>query len=128
MVFINGENETDQQMLLKRIKLFVDSKQPTRVLIVSPCFRHPEQLKRNLLEIATIPSGFLLTRPEEVGDRYVETKSPYTITLCLNRESMKIDPIEWEKFKEELMQWRDKMCPTLHIPPLTDGLFNERVP
>jgi hypothetical protein len=114
--------------LFDSIRVSVNSNQPTRFVIVSPCFEHPTQLKRNLLEIASIPSGFPLLRSEVADSRAYATDVSYAITMVINRESMKIDPIDWEKFKNELIQWSLQECPKLQFSSLTDNLFNERTP
>ena len=106
----------------------VKFKLPTRFVIVSPCFENPIQLKRNLIEIATISSGFPLRRSEFMLDSTFKSSCPYSIYLVLNKESMRIDPIDWEKLKSELSHWRLNLCPELQIPSLTDSLFNERTP
>jgi len=52
----------------------------------------------------------------------------YSIILVINRESMLIDPIKWEEFKNELLAWSEKKCPSLEIPKMSDNLFIERLP
>jgi hypothetical protein len=84
--------------------------------------------RRKILELASVPIAFPLTRPEETENNEFRANEAFSIILALNQESLLIDPVQWESFKKELHLWGEKHCPELEISKLTDNLFNERIP
>jgi len=46
-----------------------------------------------------------------------------SLILAANKESLQIDPINWERFVNRIHEW----CDLISIPKLTDALFRERV-
>ena len=114
----------------KKIRLLIDSKLPTRILLVLPTqlLQKMNLPPRKILNLAYISKHFLLTHPEELENWEVKAEEPYSMALAINQESMLIDPIQWEAFKKQLLAWAGVNCPNLIVPELTDNLFNERTP
>jgi len=123
-------DSVDLKNINEKIQLLVDSKQPTRVLLVIPSELLQEMAlpPRKILSIAEISTNFPLTRPEEVEGTSFNASEAYSVILVINQESMLIDPIQWEGFKKALLTWAENNGSDLSIPELTDNLFNERIP
>src|SRR5689334_8756685 len=52
-----------------------------------------------------------------------------SLVLAMNKESMLIDPINWDLFKSRIIKLSGDWSPgLLLIPPHTDALFKERSP
>ena len=126
----SGQDQRDFPRISEKINLLVNSKQPTRILLIIPTQLLSQLVlpPRKILEIASVPIALPLIRPEEVDCKYFGAKESYSIILALNQESMLIDPIQWDDFKKALLVWAEENCLDLVIPDLTDNLFTERVP
>jgi hypothetical protein len=107
---------------VERILALVRLPQPTRFLIVCPESRSFRE--RYFIKIASIESHFPFFEGYPCGGIY--SRGPTSITLALNRQSMLIDPINWNDLKGELLEWGKRMRLTLTIPTYTDQLFGER--
>src|SRR6185312_14304617 len=123
-------DSVDLKNINDKIQTSVNSKQPTRVLLVIPSELLQEMAlpPRKILSIAEISTNFPLTRPEEVEGTSFNASEAYSVILVINQESMLIDPIQWEGFKKALLTWAENNGSDLSIPELTDNLFNERIP
>ena len=130
MLLVFGEKDFKviQQGLLDRVSLLVNSKRPTRILLIAPSSSLPEKLPRTILKVASISSGLPMIRPADVVGSSISTSMPFTVLLALNKESMSIDPIDWEKFRSEVLAWAENSCPNFQINSVTDNLFSERTP
>jgi len=112
---------TDHRTLTRVLSL-LNSKTPTRLILVTetcPFLNH-----NALLKVALIPSDFPFVVP--VAPQLTYSNRSVEIILALNRESMLIDPINWERLSGRMREWGKIMCPNLTIIPRTDHLFGER--
>ena len=130
-LFVGTNDElVDIKRISEKIQSLINSKQPTRIVIIIPSqlLQKMDLPSRKILELASVPEAFLLTRPEETEKNEFRASEGFSIILALNQESLLIDPVHWESFKRELHSWGKKHCPLLEIAKLTDNLFNERIP
>src|SRR4051794_30400458 len=104
----------------------MESKKPTRVLIVGPSSLF-NLLPRGWLEAARASSGFPLISPVNSSGQQVKDH-PVSLILALNRESMLFDPVDWGQLKSELLKLAETACPLLQINELTNRLFCKRTP
>ena len=81
----NGNDRKHQD--IQHILSLVQSKRPTRILIVAPSSMLPNNLPRSVLEIASISSGFQMLRSVDSIET-TRTSSPLSIFLVINQESM----------------------------------------
>ena len=82
----------------------------------------PDKLPPHFLELASLHRGFPLSGFD--GKEGSFSTCPMSIILAANKESLQIDPINWERFIDRLLQLSDDL---IFIPQLTDALFRERV-
>ena len=91
---------------------------PTRFVCLVPS---QEKLPPHFLELAVIQRSAPL-----FGFNYDEkclSTCSMSIILAANKESLQVDPVNWEKFVGRLSEWSD----FIKIPKITDNLFRERV-
>jgi hypothetical protein len=120
----------DIKRISGKIQSLINSKQPSRILLITPSQLLPELNlpHRKILELASVPIAFPLIRSEEPEKKEFYANEAFSIILALNQESMLIDSIQWEAFKKVLLAWGEKFCGNLEISKLSDNLFNERIP
>ncbi len=130
VLLVYGETDLkfNEQALLDRMSTLIQSKRPTRILFIGPSVIIPKKNSRTILEIAVIPSGLPMYGSADVVGNLTRTSTPFSVLLALNKESMSIDPIDWESFRSELLGWAGESCPNFRINAVTDNLFNERTP
>ena len=80
---------------------------------------------RNFLEIARIPGAFPVTYNDSADSKHYLSDS-ISIVLALNKESMLLDPIDWNAFKHDFREWAEHYVPEYVTPGWTDKLFQER--
>lgn len=144
-VFINPplvnttENEKMVLKIIEKIKLDLTHEAPTRFLLVIPrsLERNSPYIKaqeNNLLEIARLAGkSFSFTRPEDFQDSKGVTElfeGEISLFLCVNKESLSRDPIDWQCLVKKVKGWVSKNGgpESLLIPEHTDNLFRERRP
>jgi len=109
------------QRLLEILSESLDSIRPSRFVLVIP---KQKSLPKHFLDIAT----FAPTSPLFSYDYSEATTAPCAMSLILatNKESMAIDPINWELFIDKIQTWAQNWTPgLLSISHLTDTLFRE---
>ena len=111
------------QGLLEILTESLETKTPTRFVLIVP---KQEILPNSCLEIATLaPLCPLFSDP--ASDAKVEATCTMSILLIANKESMAIDPINWELFLHKIkclsQNWAHD---SLTISSSTDALFRER--
>jgi hypothetical protein len=111
------------QGLLEILTESLETKTPTRFVLIVP---KQEILPNSYLEIATLaPLCPLFSDPS--SDAKVEATCTMSILLIANKESMAIDPINWEQFLHKIkclsQNWAHD---SLIISSSTDALFRER--
>ena len=102
------------------------SKKPTRVLTIAPSDHLKFIRDRSFLEIARVRTGFPLKYAEIPQATEVFENCDFSLFLSLNRESLLIDPIDWDQLKHELSEWAHEAKVKLEISIATDNLFSER--
>jgi len=112
----------------QKINNWISKKKPTRVIVIGSSqeisqWCHPKN--RNFLEIAQIPRAFPVTYTDYEPSNHHLSDS-ISIVLALNKESMLLDPIDWNAFKHDLREWAEHHVPEHVIPDWTDKLFQER--
>ena len=80
---------------------------------------------KGFLKVASISSHFPFVIPG-IPETTMHSNQSFEIILAINRESMLVDPIDWDRFSGKMREWGKLMCPNLTITPLTDHLFGER--
>ena len=111
------------QRLLEILSESMDSRLPSRFVLVVP---KQEILPNHFLEIATFAPSCPLFSYD-----YSSARSPtpcaMSLILAANKESIAIDPINWELFIEKIQTWAQNWTQgLLIISHLTDTLFRER--
>ncbi len=91
---------------------------PTRFVCLVP---HQEILPSRFLEVAVLHQGTPLFGFHR--DEKCLSNCSMSLILAANKESLQIDPINWERFVNRIHEW----CDLISIPKLTDALFRERV-
>lgn len=144
-VFINPplvNSIENGEMLLKiieKIKLDLTHEAPTRFLLVIPrSLEHNSPYlkaqENNLMEIARFADkSFAFIRPQNFWDSKGITEQfdgEISLFLCVNKESLSRDPIDWTNFVKKVKGWMLKNggSESLLIPEHTDNLFRERRP
>jgi len=93
---------------------------PTRFVCLVP---RQELLPSHFLELAVLHAGLpLFGFP---GDERCLSNCSMSLILAANKESLQVDPINWERFVNRLHEWGSSDL--ISIPELTDTLFRERV-
>ena len=111
----------DVKIWLNRFVKALEAKTPTRFvcLVPSQLFAFP------MLEIAKFASGAPLFKTQD--SCLAHAGNSMSLVLIANKESLAIDPINWESFSNKLRTLsEDWNTECLSIPPLTDMLFRER--
>jgi len=116
------------QPFYDKINNWMSRKKPTRVIGIGRSkevnqWCHPKN--RNFLEIARIPGAFPVTYNDSADSKHYLSDS-ISIVLALNKESMLLDPIDWNAFKHDFREWTEHYVPEYVIPDWTDKLFQER--
>ena len=101
----------------------LETRLPTRFLLILP---EQKSLPSQFLKIATLDPGCPLFNYDYSVTRETLPCS-MSIALALNKESMAIDPIDWESFSDQIQtfsqNWPQR---ALKISSFTDALFRER--
>ena len=119
--FFHGpDDRINTKGLLEVLAESLASKLPTRFVCMVPS---QENLPSNFLELAIIHPGAPLYG--FIGSKDCLATCPMSIILAANKESLQVDPINWEKFLSKLAQCLGSEF--VSIPHLTDCLFRERV-
>jgi len=107
--------------LMNRLVESLSESMPTRFLCLTPSRK---DLPRHVLEITRISAGSPFCYRT---DSQVPIALPFDISflLFLNKESMLIDPIDWDMFVSRITVWA-KSGQSIIIPQPTDALFKER--
>ena len=92
---------------------------PTRFVCLVP---RQENLPPHFLELAILQSGSPLFGFDRTEGCL--SSCPMSIILAANKESLQVDPINWENFVDRLHIFSNDL---ISIPHLTDALFRERV-
>ena len=117
--FFHGpKDRVNTQGLLEVLSESLASNLPTRFVCLVPS---QDKLPSHFLELATLHPGSPLSG---VGDEGCYSECSMSIILAANKESLQIDPINWEKFIDKL---HDLLNDYISIPNLTDALFRERI-
>ena len=96
----------------------------TRVVIISPTdLVQPILSFRWCLELARYEHGF---SKSTISDQKTVLSQSLSLILCLNKESLVVDPIDWPLLKEELATWSRSEGVAVSFPEVTDSRFNER--
>src|SRR6185312_6066331 len=93
---------------------------PTRFVCLVP---RQELLPSHFLELAVLHAGLPLFGFH--GDERCLSNCSMSLILAANKESLQVDPINWERFVNRLHEWGSSDL--ISIPELTDTLFRERV-
>ena len=122
--FFRAPNHSaDTQGLLGIIAESLETKAPTRAVCLIP---KQENLPHSFLELFTIQASC----PLFGYDQSVESVSPcdMSVVLSLNKESMVIDPIQWDSFTSKIRCWSQYWPPdSVSLSQRTCDLFRERV-
>ena len=115
----------ESQVSLDKINNWISTKKPTRLILISRSeevskWCHPKN--RNFLEIARIPRAFPVTYTDYATSNHLLPDS-ISIILALNKESMLLDPIDWNAFRHDFREWAEHNVPEHEIPDWTDKLF-----
>jgi len=107
--------------LMNRLIDSLSESLPTRILCMTPS---RNDLPRHVLEITRISAGSPFCYRT---DSQISVALPFDISLLLflNKESMLIDPIDWDLFMSRIAIWA-KSGQSIIIPQQTDALFKER--
>ena len=111
-MFHGPKDKVNTQGLLEVVSESLTTNLPTRFICLVPS---QEKLPPHFLELATIPNSAQLFG---VGS------DSMSIILAANKESLQVDPINWDHLAGEL----SKLSDHIKIPQLTDNLFRERAP
>ena len=121
--FFLSSVETCSQELLETLMESLDTKDPTRCVCMIP---RQDTLPSFALEVATFPAG----SPLFGYDYSTGSLAPcaMSIILVLNKESLAIDPINWESLTDKLCALSQNWtCAPMTIAKETDFLFRERI-
>jgi hypothetical protein len=119
-LFHGPDDRVNTKGLLEVIAESLATKLPTRYVCLVPS---QEKLPPNFLELAIIRPGAPLYDFNS-SEACLSTCS-MSIILAANKESLQVDPINWEKFIGKLFKCVNNDL--LSIPQYTDSLFRERV-
>jgi hypothetical protein len=118
------DSDINIQGLLRVLAESLESHAPTRFVL---CIPKQEAIPTRFMEISTLDPGC----PIFSYDYSTASKvAPYQMSILLgcNKESMTIDPIDWENFLDQVRGWSQNWPHDyLKIPPETDALFRERI-
>ena len=117
------ESKIKIQGLLETLSESLQSKAPSRFICVIP---KQEILPSQFLDLVTfnIPSPLFVS-----PGSFVSASSTMSIVLAMNKESMLIDPINYELFKSRLLNLSKDWPPGLFsINEHSNALFSERTP
>ena len=56
----------------------------------------------------------------------LQSVGPTSLVLIMNKKSMVLDPIDWPRFKDEILEWAALLQLEITIPEWTNQLFLER--
>ena len=117
------ENNVNIQGLLEILAESLETKLPTRFLLIIP---EQKSLPSHFLKIATLdPRCPLFSYDYSVAREILPCSM--SIVLALNKESMAIDPIDWESFCDQISTFSQNWPHNaVKISPFTDALFRER--
>lgn len=117
--FFHGQHDQiNTQGLLEVFAESLDTNQPTRFVCLVPS---QDKLPPHFLELATFRSGAPLFGLN--GTDKCISEFSMSIVLAANKESLQVDPINWEKLMSRLKSWNNDY---ITIPSLTNALFRER--
>jgi hypothetical protein len=119
-LFHGPDDRINTKGLLEVLAESLATKLPTRYVCLVPS---QEKLPPNFLELAIIHPGAPLFGFN--GSEGCLSTCPMSIILAANKESLQVDPINWEKFTSKLYQCLNDEFIT--IPTMTEALFRERI-
>ena len=117
------DNNINIQGLLEILAESLETSFPTRFVLVIP---KQVVLPPHFLEIATLaPRCPLFSYDYSVAS--INSPCSMSIILACNKESMAIDPIDWDSFIDKIQDWSQNWPQNLlTIPSHTNALFRER--
>ena len=119
--FFHGpDDRINTKGLLEVLAESLVTKLPTRYVCLVPS---QEKLPSNFLELAIIHPGAPLYGCN--GSEGCLSTCPMSIILAANKESLQVDPINWEKFLGKCYQCLNGEFITINH--ITDSLFRERI-
>jgi hypothetical protein len=118
------DSNVNSQGLLEMLAESLETRVPTRFLLILP---EQKSLPAQFLKIATLdPCCPLFNYDYSVARETLPCSM--SIVLALNKESMAIDPIDWESFSDQIQSLSGNWPQNgLIISSFTDALFRERI-
>jgi len=131
LIHDNWTQKEKKRDLFDQTKLWVNTKKPTRIVMVTQTDKvipHLQSHDPRIYEIARIPIGFPFNNnaPHQETSLLTQKTESISIILIVNKESMLLDPLDWPSLKKDLIHWASTARIDLSIPDWTDKLFLER--